>query len=786
MSASTGTSVASDEAEREEDTDAAIRFARAAEIFDEARELPPGEERDRFLKQRCADDASLHDEVAALLEHDDPEDELESASAFESSWAMNVLVDETSGGAGAEPFPTVAVPDAIGPYQIERALGAGGMGRVYLARRDDTGYHKDVAVKVLRPGMEGSGFLTRFRAERRILAQLDHPYIATLLDGGATEDGLPFLVMEYVEGQDLMSHARERRLSLQEKLDLFTKVGEAVTALHRSLVVHRDLKPSNILVNRAGTPKLLDFGIAKILEPDHAEGTVLDTRTGMLLFTPEYGSPEQSRGEPITTATDVYSLGVILYELLTGQRPYEFKTRTPSGIERVLSEVEPRPMSAVAGADGKPLTGDLDTIVSMALRKEPERRYASVALFMEDLSRFRSGLPVRARADTFRYRATKFVRRRLGAVLAAAAFFALVVGFAISMALQAERTARQRDLADERAAVAGEVSRFLVDLFRVSAPDESLGEAITARMLLDRGANLIRGDGMTDEGVRAALMEAMGRAYLALGNSGEAKALFTGAEKLIESDPAKRIELAVLRGQIGSVRYVEGDVDVAERLLRSSFEELRELLGDGSRETLSAQRALANFLNEAGQLDEGLALAVAAKEAAAQMDPVPERDRLTAMVLEARLREARSEYDEAEALLLAAQRGQVELFEGDHPDQSQTARALALLYESQGRLEEGIAAIEEAIRIDRKIMGDGHPDVDDDMFTLAALYKQSGRLDDALALYEGILERDRGRYGKHPSVALDLGNIAGILVSLGRMDEAGERYADALALQREL
>lgn len=763
------------------------RFARVAALFEEAREIADRGHRSALVAERCGDDAELRAEVEDLLEVHDENDTLaqEGASAFESSWAMDALAQEATGFDSAEQS-AVPVPDRVGPYEVLRELGAGGMGRVYLARRGGADFDKNVAIKVLRPGLDDEAFLLRFRSERRILAQLDHPYVATLLDGGATEDGLPYLVMEYVEGKGLVRHAQDAGLGLGARLDLFERVCEAVVALHRSLIVHRDLKPSNILVTADGVPKLLDFGIAKILESDVAEGTALHTRTGMLLFTPEYGSPEQSRGDVITTASDVYSLGVILFELLTGERPYRFDTRTPAGIERVLCGVEPPSMSSVAGESSRALAGDLDTIAAMALRKEPERRYASVALMLEDIQRYRGGLPVRARPDTIGYRATKFVRRHAGWLAAAAVFMVLVVGFAISMALQAERTARQRDLAAERAEVAGEVSRFLVDLFRVSAPDEAIGEQITARSLLDRGANQIRYDVQKDPGVRSALLDAMGRAYFSLGNTREAGDLLRQAEELLEGDPSKRRELAAIRVQIGSLLLTEGEGERSEAMLREALAELRDAHGGFHRDVGVALRALSQALSELGQLDEALELAIEARAVADGTVPRNVRDQVAAMTMEARHREARGEYEAAEAILTEAKARQRELFQGDHPDLADTLRALGLLYESQGRLREGIEAVEEAIRIDTAVMGAGHPNVDDDRFALAALYKQSGDLKRALELYREILQRDTERYGDHPYVALDMGNIAGILVQLGELDEAREMYEASLEVQRRV
>ena len=384
----------------------------------------------------------------------------------------------------------------IGPYKLIRKIGQGGMGAVYLASRDDDEYKKRVAIKLVKRGMDSEEVLNRFRHERQILASLDHPNIARLLDGGTTEDGLPYFVMEYIEGTPVDTYCDERRLSINERLNLFRKVCSAISYAHQNLVVHRDIKPGNILVTSNGEPKLLDFGIAKLLNPELYAQTILTTALSTRLMTPDYASPEQVRGRKITTATDIYSLGVVLYELLTGHRPYRIKSYTQEEIERIICrETIEKPSTAinrvVTGKDGaqqtaitpeivsetregqpeklrKRLAGDLDNIVLMAMRKEPERRYVSAEQFSEDIRRHLEGLPVIARKDTFAYRASKFIRRNKIGVAAAAAFLILAVTATALIINQSIRASRERDKAQQ-------VSRFLVELFNVSDPGEARG-----------------------------------------------------------------------------------------------------------------------------------------------------------------------------------------------------------------------------------------------------------------------------------------------------------------------
>jgi serine/threonine protein kinase/tetratricopeptide (TPR) repeat protein len=425
------------------------------DIFESALELPPAE-RAAFLDRACAGDEGLRSEVETLIKSDLQASGFLEAPALEAAAAL-LKDDEAISLAG----------QTIGPYKIIREIGHGGMGTVYLAMRADDHYRKQVAIKLIGRGMDTRDILSRFRHERQILANLEHPNIARLLDGGTAADGLPYFVMEYIEGQPIDQYCDARKLGIAERLKLFRTVCAAVHYAHQNLVIHRDIKPGNILVTAEGTSKLLDFGIAKLLDPELATQAMPLTATAMRPMTPDYASPEQVRGLQITTASDIYSLGVLLYELLTGRRPYRLKGATPQEIERLICEQEPqRPSDTVAETgsinevlkdnpesdllDPKLLRGDLDNIVLKAMRKEPDRRYASAAQFSEDLRRHLEGLPVIARKDTFSYRAGKFVRRhKRGVVAAALVVLALMTGL-ITTLWQARNASAQRARAERR------------------------------------------------------------------------------------------------------------------------------------------------------------------------------------------------------------------------------------------------------------------------------------------------------------------------------------------------
>jgi eukaryotic-like serine/threonine-protein kinase len=423
------------------------RLETVEEIFHAALQCEPDDLR-AFLDERCASHTILRRKVEELLAaHREAGDFIETPVADLSS---STIADDHE--------RDLLIGQTVGHYKVVRRISAGGMGAVYLAERADQQYQKQVAIKLIKRGMDTDSVLRHFRNERQILAGFDHPNIARLLDGGATEHGLPYFVMEYVEGLPIDQYCRNHALSITERLKLFREVCAAAAYAHRHAVIHRDIKPSNIVVTIDGTPKLLDFGIAKILQPGSAEAA-LATITGVRLMTPEYASPEQVRGEAVTTATDVYSLGVVLYQLLTGQKPYRLKTRTPEEISRAILEQEPtRPSTAAAKAgnskfqvrNSKFLRGDIDNVVLMALRKEPERRYQSVEQFSDDIRRHLESLPVVARSDTLAYRSVKFIRRNIVATGAAALVFLALLGGVVATTWQAQRAKAEKARAERR------------------------------------------------------------------------------------------------------------------------------------------------------------------------------------------------------------------------------------------------------------------------------------------------------------------------------------------------
>ena len=496
-------------------------WVRVKELFAAVLEQEPVE-RGRYLREACAQDDELRAEIESLL------------ATFEANKSVAIEV------APAEAKDTAAATQ-IGHYRSIRQIGRGGMGAVYLAVRADDEYRKRVAIKLVQAGVDTEEILSRFRHERQILAALDHPNIAKLLDGGTTSQGLPYFVMDYVEGTRIDEYCDTQKLSVRERVDLFRSVCSAVHYVHQNLVVHRDLKPGNILVTADRIPKLLDFGIAKLMKPEMFTNPLDATRVEFRLMTPEYASPEQVRGEPVTTASDVYSLGVILYELLTSLRPYQVKTESPAEILRAVCDQEPvRPSTAVTkptfsrrGEEWTPedranmrgtvpakfkrqLRGDLDAIVLKALRKEPSRRYASAEQLSEDLRRHLEGLPVNAHRNSRSYRTRKFVGRHKAGVAAAAMVLISLLAGVLATTWQAQVARRERAKAEQQFNDVRQLTTSL--LFEFHSAIQDLPGSTPARKLmvqraleyLSKLARQSRGD--------ASLQRDLAEAYLKVGD----------------------------------------------------------------------------------------------------------------------------------------------------------------------------------------------------------------------------------------------------------------------------
>lgn len=532
----------------------AQRWQVVESLFERALELPEPE-RDAFLGDRCAGDLDLHEEVRELLATaQDPGASLREAVIAEAQ-------------ALASAADTAQVGRRIGPFRLLALIGEGGMGAVYLAERDDAQFHHRVAIKILPHSLGSPHAIARFRDERQILAALEHPNIVRLLDGGSTEDGLPYLVMEHIEGATITRYARDQQLSMRARLALARRVCAGLQYAHQNLVVHRDIKPSNILVDADGTPKILDFGIAKLLAPDAGFEREARTRTGSAMFTPEYASPEQARGDAVSTATDVYSLGAVLYELVTGQPPHR---TIGSALEslRLICEIDPpRPSAAARPERRRELTGDLDNIILKALHKEPARRYASVEQLSDDLGRFLEGRPVAARTATLGYRAHKFVRRNKAVVAAATLVIATLSGATVVSLAQARRADDQAVRAEiEKANAIEAAQRAQIETgharraeAQVKAQLEQIKAAQSARAVAEAEARA-KGDEveLSRERLQVALTRATEEKRLAEQESARAREAEARAEAATRAETAARKEAeALVQKERARVRQLE-------------------------------------------------------------------------------------------------------------------------------------------------------------------------------------------------------------------------------------
>ena len=567
-----------------------VDWGLVAKIFADAVEQPI-EARSAFVAARCAEHPALRAAVERLLE---------AESAAESGFMRGLDAESVAAMARVVGAP----PGTVGVYRIGAEIGRGGMGEVFVAERADGQFEQRVAIKLLKRGMDSDAILARFLRERQILARLSHPNIARLLDGGVADDGRPYFVMEYVEGLPITRYCDEHRLSISERLDLFCAVCRTVEYAHRNLILHRDLKPSNILVTSDGQPKLLDFGIARVLSSTQrgAESTL--TQFGARMLTPEYAAPEQFRGEAMTTTTDVYSLGAVLYELLTGRRPFHARRSLEALSERDLECEAPSLSTAVTVSREDPvdaeqsieaaakarstdvarlrrqLAGDIETIAATALRNSAERRYASVEALRLDIVRLQQQLPVLARPDTASYRISRFVRRHRVGVLSGCTIALLMLAFGGTATVQAHRIRTQaleleveRDRARSEAAAAGSVSDFLVGVFEVSDPmAEGRGDSIRARELLDRGAARIETDLDGQPELQARMLGVIGRAYHNLSRSGRAEPLLQRAVELHRAASGDTSEAVVAAmQQLSEVQMQRGDYAGAARTLQEAM-----------------------------------------------------------------------------------------------------------------------------------------------------------------------------------------------------------------------
>jgi serine/threonine protein kinase/tetratricopeptide (TPR) repeat protein len=823
----------------------AERWQRLEEIFQGALECAP-QSRAAWLDSACDGDLELRVEIDELLRaHEHADVDFTRSAAFVD--ALKVLERRTG---------RLQEGRLIGPYRVVREIGRGGMSRVYLAERADQAFEKWVAIKVVDVGRDTEEMIRRFQGERQILARLDHPNITRILDGGTTEDGLPYLVMDYVEGEPIDEYCEGRALDVTGRLKLFQGVCAAVHYAHQNLIIHRDIKPGNVLVTRDGVPRLLDFGIAKLLGSE--ELATEATRTVARRLTPEYASPEQVRGETLTTASDVYSLGVLLYRLLTGQSPYRTRspphghTSSPTTLEQEICETQPdRPSVAAAQASGsapvegtpeklrRRLAGDLDNIVAMALRKEPQRRYASVEQFSQDISRHLASLPVIARPDTATYRTAKFIRRhRMGVAATAAMVLLVLVGIAgtswQARVARVERARAQQQFNDVRKLA----TSFL---FEFNNSIQNLPGATPARKLLVQRAleylSKLAQQSRGDAGLQLELAEA----YLKVGdlqgnpyepNVGDTqgaaesyqKALAIGAEltRAGGDDRQARRYLARSYQSLGEVlpllgKGADGAADLRkaaeifallvegaphDRDLRVQLADSYQSLGD-----LLGHSGLQNLGDRAGALDS-YRRALAVFDAMGAENPGDQKARGGAAVMRIRVGDMQQAAGDSDAAL-ENYRGAMERARSladEDPKNDRFRRILALSYrkladlESQrGELGEALQNARSAAEINQALAAADPSNAQASsnfalsLMTLADLQNRTGNAGGALDEYRQAIAILEKLSAAAPTNLFMRGQLAEVLVATGavlahqgRVAEARARASRGVALARDL
>ncbi len=777
------------------------RWQRIQEVFDQVADMPR-DERDRALKEACGDDADLLEQVTKLLLADDENHSLLDGKAMDAMG--DVAPTGPSGGGQARPG-AVDVGSMVGQYKVVDIIASGGMGSVFLAERADGEFQQQVALKVIRGGVNSEGVIRRFRGERQILARLDHPHIARLLDGGVTESGEPFFTMEYVAGEPIDSYCDHHRLNVDQRLQLIETACEAVAYAQQNLVVHRDIKPSNILVADDGSVKLLDFGIAKVMDDD--DDGVEHTKTGMRIMTPGYAAPEQVLSQPATTATDVYSLGVVMYELLTGHRPYQLETTAQHELERAILEQEPaRPSTVVVRETKNPATGsttgsgkvsaarsmqpdqlrrkldgDLDNICLKALSKEPHLRYANAEQLLRDIRNYREGLPVSARRPTFAYQAKKFVQRNRAGVLSAAA--ALIAVIALVTFYTAQLT-RERDRARSEAKKANTVADFLTDMFKAADPYSHGGEEITAKQMLNTGRERL--DALAGEPeVQTRMMAVIGQAYYHMADYSNADSVLSAGMRILEErgedDSYGYFELVAVRARLLTEL---GDYDGAVALTAEQTTKFHHAFPDsfGMRGVLVNEEARA--WNGKGNYPAADSLYTIAR---ANYRKANRREsESSVMNNHALLLHEMQKYPEARALFEEGLSIQREIFT-DHPELATTLYNYGQLLRDMGEYDRAEEILLECLAMDKKINGDRHPDVAYSLRSLAILYQGMGKYDKAEEYYLESYSIRREFYGdEHPEVAYAINSIARVAEVRGHYAKAESLYTVSLEMHRRV
>jgi eukaryotic-like serine/threonine-protein kinase len=779
------------------------RWQRVEQIYHSALEQEESQ-RTAFLEQVCADNQDLRLEVESLLTY------VKKTGKFIDKGALAVMAKELAGERSAHldsPDQDPMIGKTIFQYRITAKLGSGGMGDVFRAVRADDAYEGHVALKLISAGHQSSFFISRFKTERQILASLDHPNVARLFDGGTTEDGVPYLVMEYIEGEPITAYCDQRRLSIGDRLKLFVQVCSAVQYAHQHLIIHRDIKPDNILVTADGTAKLMDFGIAKILDEEAESGQHETTMTGMRAFTPAYASPEQIKGEPISTASDVYSLGVVLYQILTGRSPYPISNLAQHELARAICEVEPEKPSTVVSSAPKAndkfspesvsasrnttpeklrrsLAGDLDQILLKALRKEPQHRYASAQALADDLQAYALGLPVSARRGTFSYRAAKFIRRNKLSLTVAAIILLIMLAGAVAIVREARIARMEQQRAQRRFDSLRKLAHSLIFDIHDSIADLP-GSTAARKLLVEEAVGYLDGLSQDIAGDRE-LQRELATAYTRVG------------------DVQGYLYRSNLGDTSGAVKNYEKGLAIRERLAKIYPNDPKV-----ERELAESYQKIAVAFRVLGQNSDSLQFfhrALERRKALAAADPSSESAQYDLANCETMLGDLIGDQDLAPALeQQSAAAAAFERLATEHPKNTDYSRMLGVLhvklgalYESAGRLADAKQAYSSSIRVLEPLaaanpqnaliqrnLASAYADEGD---TLAKMRRSEGvaLLTKAANIQESLRSTDKANKRIYRDLALTYTELGGAERSCGRKDLAARYYKKAMEIAQAL
>lgn len=716
------------------------RLNKIRELFDKASNLN-AVEREVFLNQECANELELKKEILSLL------DSLENTKDFLEE-ALTIVEQNKNN------FTDPYINKQIGNYLIDGEAGVGGMGIVYTGRRNDKEFEQKVAIKILKHGITSEYLLKRFQIERQTLANLQHQNIARLLDGGRTIDGLPYLVMEFIDGIPITDFCHQKKLSLEEKLKLFREVCTAVQYAHQNLIVHRDLKPGNILVTKNGIPKLLDFGIAKLIDEELVDNNEDLTRTGVWHLTPEYASPEQIKGEKITTASDIYSLGVLLYQILTGYQPYKISNNSPAAISKIITEeIIQKPSEKVKDKSrehaesnlflndkiSNQLKGDLDNIVLKAMHKDPARRYVSVEQFSEDIRRHLSGLPVIAQKDTAGYRLSKFIQRHKVGFISSVGFIVFLIINLIAIIWQANIAANERDKAKLEAQKVETVNKFLLDMLSSVDPTE-IGRDVKVYDVLRKSALGVEKGFKDQPGIEASIQKTIGKTLTSLGEYDEAKPHLLRSLLLNERVYGKQSNQASESNyELALYYHWIGELKTADSLYKKSLQIFK-------RNSDVSKRSLASTLNDYGIL----------KSDFAEFD------------------ESKKMYEESLNILL-------ENYGEKDRDVASLYNNLAIVMQAQKDLDGAEKYFHKALELNIELFGENRPEVSSNYNNLAYIYIDKGDFTRAEEYFIKSLELKKKYYGAdHSYVGFAFLNLGGLEFRIGKINESEKYILDAI------